>query len=325
MISTTSEKICLFIFATKQRKYASSCLFASILSEIYVQLFETVSNLDMNSSFQNILTLKYGRAIIKASKIIMRCISMKNKGFEKAVVIFIDILGTKDRTNFDDWYKISDIFYKTVEREKELDSTHPWTVYKREISIFSDCAYIVYDFKDDIDDSRKIKDELIIISLYNTEKLICEFLTNDFIARGAITYGDIYYETNRGLFFGPAMNRAYELESKYAKYPRIIIDPCISDEIYSYNMKKYRSDSIGCAINGEIIKKDTDEIYFLHYLNSFQLGYVNIDYENIFEFIKNERNKNRETTELKESINKKYDWLEKYVRNSLPLSLNPIY
>lgn len=42
------------------------------------------------------------------------------------------------------------------------------------------------------------------------------------IFRGGITYGQIFHDSE--MIFGPAMNRAYRLESKEAIYPRIIID-----------------------------------------------------------------------------------------------------
>ena len=61
---------------------------------------------------------------------------MNDLGFHKAVVIFIDILGTKDRVEFNEWFQITDIFYNSVECEKQLDSTHPHVIYKREIHIF---------------------------------------------------------------------------------------------------------------------------------------------------------------------------------------------
>lgn len=75
--------------------------------------------------------------------------------FRKVVVIFIDILGSQNRENFDEWYNVMSIFSSMIEQEKELDKTHPWTIYKRETHVFSDCAYIIYDYKDNIEDYRK--------------------------------------------------------------------------------------------------------------------------------------------------------------------------
>ena len=47
------------------------------------------------------------------------------------------------------------------------------------------------------------------------------------LIRGAITIGDIVHDES--IVFGPALNRAYELESQQAIYPRIILDPDVGD------------------------------------------------------------------------------------------------
>lgn len=48
------------------------------------------------------------------------------------------------------------------------------------------------------------------------------------LIRGAITIGDIVHDES--VVFGPALNRAYELESQRAIYPRIILDPDIAGD-----------------------------------------------------------------------------------------------
>lgn len=40
------------------------------------------------------------------------------KKFRKVVVIFIDILGSQSRVNFDEWYNVMSVFSRMVEREK---------------------------------------------------------------------------------------------------------------------------------------------------------------------------------------------------------------
>ena len=190
------------------------------------------------------------------------------KGFRKAVIIFVDILGSQDREGFDEWYNIMRIFSEAVKREKELDTAHPWPIYKREIHVFSDCAYIIYDYKEGVEEERKNKNALMCIACYNTEKMLYEFLKNGFIARGAITYGEIYYDNERNVWFGPGMNKAYFLEAKKARFPRIIIDPEYAQELMDYNEKMYRDNAMQRETNGEIIRKDTDGLYYLNYLNS---------------------------------------------------------
>lgn len=242
------------------------------------------------------------------------------KGFEKAAVVFIDILGTRDRHEFNEWYKIASIFHDMIEREKKLDQTHEYTAYKREIHMFSDCAFIIYDYRENVEEERKNTNALMNIACYNTEKVLFEFLKNGFIARGALTYGDVYYEVNKNMYFGPAMNRAYDLETHIAKYPRVIIDPEWADELMKYNKDVYQDTEMNRKINGEIIKKDNDGICYMHYLNTMQLGGHQIEEEQIVEDIlrlcDRERNKERETQKIKESIQAKYDWLESYLKSS---------
>lgn len=237
--------------------------------------------------------------------------------FRKAVTIFIDILGSQHREDFDEWYKVMSIFSAMIEQEKELDKTHPWTVYKRETHVFSDCAYIIYDYKDNVEDSRKDLYKLMGIACYNTEKVLYEFLKNGFIARGAITYGDLFYDNEKNIWFGPAMNRAFSLESKKARFPRVIIDPEYAEDLYLFNENQYRSDLFQRMSNGEILCRDTDGFIYLNYLNHMKLNRHSMESEYISEKVLQlcsvERAAKRETKELQESIKEKYDWLEKYL------------
>ena len=238
------------------------------------------------------------------------------KGFRKAVIIFVDILGSQDREGFDEWYNIMRIFSEAVKREKELDTAHPWTIYKREIHVFSDCAYIIYDYKEGVEEERKNMNALMCIACYNTEKMLYEFLKNGFIARGAITYGEIYYDNERNVWFGPGMNKAYFLEAKKARFPRIIIDPEYAQELMDYNEKMYRDTAMQREINGEIIRKDTDGLYYLNYLNS--ISFIPDSDETamkIFRLCQIERSKKREDEKLSISIKEKYDWLENYLQD----------
>lgn len=246
---------------------------------------------------------------------------MKNKkGFKKAVIIFIDILGSQDREDFNEWYNIMRIFSKSVEREKELDAAHPQTAYKREVHIFSDCAYIIYDYKENVEEEIKNMNHLMCIACYNTQKVLYEFLKNGFVARGAITYGDVYYDNERNIWFGPGMNKAYFLETQKAKFPRIIVDPDYSQELMEFNEKNYRNNVLQQEINGEIIKKDIDGLYYLNFFNNLCF-LIDADktVKKIFELCQVEKSKKRKSEQLSASIKEKYDWLEKYLQICLEM------
>lgn len=155
------------------------------------------------------------------------------------------------------------------------------------------------------------------IACYNTEKVLYEFLKNGFIARGAITHGDLFYDNEKNIWFGPAMNRAYFLESKKAKFPRIIIDPEYAEQLYEFNENKYRKSDFQRISNGNILCRDLDNFVYLNYLNSVKLGMNRMEseyvIENALKLCDIERSVKRETIELQNSIKEKYDWLEKYL------------
>lgn len=259
--------------------------------------------------------------------------------YKKAIVFFIDILGIKNITDFETLYAINNIFHNSLEEYTEKDLPH--TAYTRTVHTFSDCAYIIYDFKDDIDDARKNIAKLMKVALYNTESLINTFLSNGFICRGGVTYGDVFYEKKRSLFFGPAINDAYLLECKKALYPRILVDKVIVEYInqleqdlltnaINSNLPKFMIDNYK-LVNGEIIKKDKDNLYHLNYFNKLNQGHYSSENDSLINSIKNiistsinDIKNELETTTDEHLINElnriiqKYNWLEEFFNESLP-------
>ena len=107
-------------------------------------------------------------------------------------------------------------------------------VCQRTIHTFSDCAYILYDFKDGVPPQKQILDPLFEVALCNCEHLLLHFLSKNFVFRGGVAYGDLYYEKDRSILFGPAVNEAYQLESKVAIYPRIALSNFVAETIIEH-------------------------------------------------------------------------------------------
>jgi len=53
-------------------------------------------------------------------------------------------------------------------------------------------------------------------------------LHQGFLLRGGITIGELYHRES--MVFGPALLKAYELESRCSVYPRVILDPVLSEK-----------------------------------------------------------------------------------------------
>ncbi|MGB0455027.1 MAG: hypothetical protein ACPGJV_15060, partial [Bacteriovoracaceae bacterium] len=68
--------------------------------------------------------------------------------------------------------------------------------------------------------SNKDEIEEFIKSIINIQ---FEVAKSGHLLRGAMTYGDFYHDNDKDVFVGPALSEAYTLETKFAKFPRVII------------------------------------------------------------------------------------------------------
>ena len=66
--------------------------------------------------------------------------SCESECFSEYLVIFVDILGSQSRTDFQEMYQINTIFHEEFEKNQKNDMEH--VVYFRKVYTFSDCAYI---------------------------------------------------------------------------------------------------------------------------------------------------------------------------------------
>lgn len=71
--------------------------------------------------------------------------SGNEKRFDKALVIFVDILGSQSRDDFNELFKINELFHSKLLGNKSQD--REYATYQRHIYTFSDCAYIIYDYR----------------------------------------------------------------------------------------------------------------------------------------------------------------------------------
>jgi hypothetical protein len=94
-------------------------------------------------------------------------------------------------------------------------------LYQINISFFSDC--VVFSALTD-----NVMSKQMLLDIVGKFSMIL-WSQNKLLLRGGITVGKLYH-VNGGPVFGPAMNRAYYLESKLAKSPRILIDSeCVAE------------------------------------------------------------------------------------------------
>jgi len=108
---------------------------------------------------------------------------------------------------------------------------------------------------------------------YLVLELICKLMIRiwtdyNLLIRGGITIDKIVHVKN-GPIFGPAMNNAYYLESKYAKYPRVIFDKKTSNTLK--NVPNYNVMSRLFSEDGDYVSINLASAYD-HLLNTSMIG-----------------------------------------------------
>jgi hypothetical protein len=184
-----------------------------------------------------------------------------------SVVAFIDILGFKDIVKANDKSKNDDIIFElqlALEQafKKSITTNKHWVdneLLKEKLKHkqFSDNIYISFDFKDDYSDYE--------LAVYMVTTIAAHYqrimLTKGFYVRGGIATGTVYFDEY--MIFSNALIKAYEIESKIAKYPRIIIDDGVIKKLNK--ISKQNIIRIQCP---KLIVKDWASISFL---NPFKL------------------------------------------------------
>lgn len=180
--------------------------------------------------------------------------------YERRIVCFIDILGfsvrikgTEKKTD-----EAKDLLNKTC---NALEQIHLYiTIIERDSGIkgiqitqFSDSIVISFPWRTD-------STELHIVLKAIKYIQVTMLKMYGILMRGGIVIGDLIH-TDR-LLVGPAMIAAYEIESKCALSPRIVVDPKVA---YRYGLirKKLKPDEA----KKRVIHKDLDDTSFIDYFN----------------------------------------------------------
>ena len=183
--------------------------------------------------------------------------------YTERFIAFLDVIGFR--------YIVSESDKKIGKKQeviKRVSEAILYSISEIEEILGSESNLIYTHFSDSfvisIPVNEKLHDAYKFSLLIST--VVYEFLRSNIFLRGGITRGQLIH--NDKLLFGPAMNRAYELESHVAKYPRIIIDPNLIEtepinmlnphEIYGYKESN-------CLVPHVYLAKDDDGLLYINY------------------------------------------------------------
>lgn len=207
---------------------------------------------------------------------------------KQCAVAFIDVLGIKNKIESDskwalDWMWI---FYNSITEEIKNKS-------QIKVRIFSDNILICEEI-DEKNPGIAIYEVLSVIEKIEFEQLKIGAL----FLRGSFVVDKLHFGEN--FVYGPALLKAYELESSKAIYPRVIVDESVLKNI---------------KIANTFISLDDDNVYFYDYLQA----YITKNRDSSFEKLSRLSGNilvNLQSKNITESVIKKMDWLINYFNNT---------
>ena len=224
--------------------------------------------------------------------------------YQNRVVCFFDILGFRDLVNKEflkDSTKSEKIyeafeFINTFYQDEIPDEFNP----SKQITFFSDS--VVISFVPDDPDT-------IFSTIATIQILLLNLANRGIVMRGGISVGQLFHDSK--YIFGPAFIEAYDIESKIAKFPRIICNDSLV--LLSQKGKALHSARQDLEIFTHIVRQDNDKFWYIDYIGNieslFDTGYEQIEYlQKLYNLIVD--NLKESTTA---SVLEKYEWMkEKY-------------
>lgn len=238
----------------------------------------------------------------------------RNKEYEDRFIAFIDILG------FSEMIKATDNDDKPEEANENLNI------------LLNALNTLQVEIKEAIN-SRELPEgtiasifsDTIVISLLRMEtygllnlfeilkRLQVTLLYKNVLLRGGIVRGKLIHSDR--LIIGPALISAYNLESKSALYPRIVIDPLIMSLLVRENGQKLGSYKLKDYDYLYTFEKDFDGTYYIDYFNSVDEYVVSRDvnsyYDKLKELVKKYSDKRKDI-----GIRIKYSWIKSKIESS---------
>lgn len=214
---------------------------------------------------------------------------------EEYVVAFIDLLGASELIKSDPDNSLKTIHNCYKNAVAMAKSVKPFKInYK--ISIFSDNILIGIKVTRNVD---------LATAAYCITMFALSFqhilLYNGILSRGGIAKGGFFKDST--MVWGDALTRAYELENKLAIYPRVILDPALSDLL---NEPLPDEEKLS-----HYYIKDSDGFYFADCFNIYDE--MRLSYSNVI----NRLITDREKYSGKDRVTQKYDWLISFAKRKM--------
>jgi hypothetical protein len=136
--------------------------------------------------------------------------------YEERVTVFYDVLGWR-----------SEIAAAGDNPKHIARLAAALRMFASHVNQAGDQGALISTFSDNVVFSKRFDPDNLWWTLQGAATIQFGLAMVGFFIRGGVTVGPLYHDHH--VVFGPALNKAYELESKKAVFPRIIIDPTVTD------------------------------------------------------------------------------------------------
>jgi len=143
----------------------------------------------------------------------------RNPVYERRIVAFYDFLGWRSKIDEagDDPEKIGNLRRMILRHSIALHGQRQFSAPDTKVSTFSDNIVV----------SLPVNQVNVVHLLTTLGAFQFASAGGGFLVRGGVTVGKIHHDELS--VFGPALNRAYEIESRIAVFPRIVVDENVFD------------------------------------------------------------------------------------------------
>ncbi|RYG87978.1 MAG: hypothetical protein EON59_05810 [Alphaproteobacteria bacterium] len=224
-------------------------------------------------------------------------------GYRQQVVTFLDIMGFRNIVGTASADEIS------VMLDHTLASAAP-------PSAADEIGTSVISFSDSIIRARPCGKDLAAALFHEVAELAraqWSLMNKGILVRGGVTAGEVLVQSGRA--FGPAFIKAYDLESSWAKGPRILIDPTIITSLRDQaRVKEAGSDVIARA--RALLAHDSDGLWFVDYVRIALEFATTADHRAAMLAHRDEIIRVANTLKPSSAVLPKYLWLIRYYNES---------
>lgn len=181
--------------------------------------------------------------------------------YRRSLFTFIDILGFREisqKSKPEDIKSLLEIFKRNAMPNEQIASD-----MEMSFLTFSDCTIRIVPIEST--SNQRFASGILWNELWSLVHLQAEMVRKECFIRGGLTIDDIYVDNS--MVFGPAIIKAYSLESEFAVYPRIVVDPEVFALFEREPLLKRHDTEIEWEYLMQLIRRDSDGLYFVDYVS----------------------------------------------------------